>query len=123
MIVNLTSQQATQEQCDSEVLDVDADLMPQLRELLTFNTAPSAQEIHDRAEGIARIAALMQARWADHVDRHGYGDFDSILELGKPHQAWIAGPVYLVPALDAALRAMGFEPVYEFHHARWVTAK
>lgn len=123
MIVNLTSQQATQEQCDSEVLDVDADLMPQLRELLTFNTAPSAQEIHDRAERIARIAALMQARWADHVDRHGQGDFDSILELGKPHQALIAGPAYLVSALDAALRAMGIEPVYEFDHARCVTVR
>ena len=56
-ILNLTQHQATFEQIDSGVYDLDADGRKILSALLTFDELPSGPVLIDRAQEIAALAA------------------------------------------------------------------
>ena len=49
MIINLTQHPATQEQKDAGVRDIAPELQAKLRQLLTFDTLPTVQELRGRA--------------------------------------------------------------------------
>lgn len=102
MILNLTQHHATQEQLASGVIDMPGDVAPVVKNLLTFDALPTAQEIGDRAEQIAAIAAEIAAP----EDREGGGCF--ILS------AMIGGAPFFMSALERALLDVGIQPVYAF---------
>lgn len=90
-ILNLTQHNATAEQKAAGVYDLSADKISALRLALTFTAIPTQAEIMERAEIIANLA-------------HG--------EMGN--SAMIGGAPYLMPALETALKAKGFEVLYSF---------
>jgi len=95
MILNLTQHNATPDQIAQGVADLPD---PQnLRDALTFDALPSAEEISNRA---AYIAAMAQA-------------FDMERDQG-PISAMIGGAPFLMSSLEGALREVGIEPIYAF---------
>lgn len=90
-ILNLTQHNATAEQKEAGVYDMPADKIGALRLALTFTTIPTQEDILERANIIANLA-------------HG--------EMGD--SAMIGGAPYLMPALETALKAKGFEVLYSF---------
>lgn len=90
-MINLTQHKATPEQIAQGVVELDADDATILRQWLTFDEPPTDAEIQDRARFIADLAL-------------SYRD----------ESAMIGGAPYLMPALDAALRAEGIVPRYAF---------
>ncbi len=101
MIINLTQHQATAEQIAAGVIDLPPAEREALTALLTFDTLPTRQEIEDRAADIAELAAYNGICCDD-------GD-DSFVDA-----AMIGGAPYLMPALDATLRAADITPLYAF---------
>lgn len=91
-ILNLTQHLATDSQLRAGVRDllVDED-SSLLKSLLTFATAPTADEIRRRATAIAQLAV-----------EHGY------------QFAMIGGAGYLMPALEQALLDAGVTPLHAF---------
>lgn len=94
-IVNLTQHQATEAQVKEGVFNVDPSL--NLTSLLTFNSAPSEQEMVERAEKLADIAAE-----------------------AKAEAAMIGGAGYFMRPLEEALRARGIRPLYSFSERKSV---
>ena len=101
MIVNLTQHQATPEQIAAGVTDLPPAEREVLTALLTFDALPTRHEIADRAADIAELAAY-----------NGLSGDDA----DSPHasSAMIGGAPYLMPALDATLRAADITPLYAF---------
>lgn len=100
MILNLTQHVATPEQVAEGVVDLAGDARALLVELLTFDALPDAAEIADRAHDIAQLVAF-----------NGLGDDgDDPVFL----HAMIGGASYLMAPLEAALRAVGVQPLHSF---------
>lgn len=87
-IINLTQHNATQDQKDAGVFDLEN---AELRKLLTFNDLPTKAEIQERAESIAQLAQDANATFA-----------------------MIGGAGYLMPSLESALMAKGITPLHAF---------
>lgn len=94
MILNLTQHQATSDQIAAGVVDLTGENLACLKDALTFVTLPDAQEISERAEFIAAIAAVSLS--------------------GKGCIAMIGGALWLMAPLADALRARGIVPVFAF---------
>ena len=94
-IINLTQHQATEVQVREGVFNVDPSL--NLGALLTFTSAPSEQEMKERAEKLASIAVE-----------------------AKAEAAMIGGAGYFMRPLEEALRARGIRPLYSFSERRSV---
>ena len=90
-IINLTQHQATPEQVEAGVIDLQGDDLAQLKKLLNFVGMPTNGDIHDRAFDIARMA-----------DQSG------------AEAAMIGGAPYLMPHLQKALQARGIAVLYAF---------
>jgi len=93
MILNLTQHAATAEQIAAGVGDLNPHHgeIQQLKNLLTFDSLPSAETVYERAYA---IAALAQSYFVD--------------------VAMIGGAPYLMGALERALNKVGIKPVYAF---------
>ena len=91
-ILNLTQHQASKEQVEAGV--VEPDDKDAVKALLTFDSAPSAEEIEERARKLVQIAGY-------HAGTAGF------LVL-------IGGAPYLMAALERHLRASQYAPVYSF---------
>lgn len=91
IIINLTQHPATAEQIAAGVVDLNGEMLADLKALLTFDTLPTRQEIQNRAWEIGRIAS----------------------ECGY-RAAMIGGAPFLMPPLEGELRDRGYEPMYAF---------
>ncbi len=92
-IINLTQHAATGSQVNEGVFNVEQNL----GDLLTFNSAPSEEEMKERAEKLADIAAE-----------------------AKAEAAMIGGAGYFMRPLEEALKARGIRPLYSFSERRSV---
>ena len=90
-ILNLTQHNLTNEQINAGVVEPAAEVKGKIRELLTFNSLPSCNEIRKRAEELAEIAASS-----------GY------------NRVLIGGAPYLMAPLEAELIKRGILPLYAF---------
>lgn len=88
-IVNLTQHLATFTQGEAGVFDVLN--REEVRDLLTFTTMPSCEELIDRAEELAKIAEASGAK-----------------------KAMIGGAMFLMQPLERALVSRGIVPVFAF---------
>lgn len=95
MIINLTQHPATPEQVATGVVDLPGMERAELCAMMTFDALPTREEIEDRAEAIALLA-------------------NSVAPEEDGQAAMIGGALYLMSALEAALRAQRIEPVYAF---------
>jgi len=96
-IVNLTQHNSTTEQKKEGVFDVkDKDT---LRELLTFNELPSAEEVEGRADALVSFAK--------NETKGLEGDKDKIGVM-------VGGAPYLMPALTDKLQKAGFTVLFAF---------
>lgn len=98
MILNLTQHLGTPEQ---GVTDLTGEELVALKQALTFDAIPTAQEIAERAEYIAELACA-----------NGLGGDEGDDPI--PTRAMIGGAPYLMAPLERALRAVGIEPLYAF---------
>lgn len=92
-IINLTQHAATGSQVNEGVFNVEQNL----GDLLTFNSAPSEEEMKERAEKLADIAAE-----------------------AKAEAAMIGGAGYFMRPLEEALKARDIRPLYSFSERRSV---
>ena len=95
MVLNLTQHQATPDQVSAGVMDIDAEDLENLRDLLTF----------DLVEGLP-------PSW-----RYVLMVADEIADLAKaysPESAMIGGAPYLMGPLARALSYRGITPVFAF---------
>ncbi|MHC1589130.1 MAG: hypothetical protein ACXQS1_04875 [Methermicoccaceae archaeon] len=90
MIINLTQHSPTPEQVAQGVVDLEGEAREQLIKLLTFNELPTPDEVRERAEKIAALAARYS------------------------RVAMVGGAPYLMPPLERALRERGIKPLYAF---------
>jgi len=100
MILNLTQHPASAEQIAAGVVDLPPVERGALQRALTFDSLPTAEDLSERAEYIASLAAL-NGLGGDGDDPH-------------PMVAMIGGAPYLMAPLEAALLDTGIEPVYAF---------
>ena len=109
--MNLTQHQATLDQINDGVKDLPPEVKNQLASLLTFDDLPSREEIHQRAELIAEIAAIT----ATDLASEGLDD-DAANAAGDPVgvKAMIGGAPWLMPSLQDSLSIRGIESVYAF---------
>lgn len=89
-IVNLTQHEATIDQLNAGVIDVDSDDKELIREDLTFDDIPSSDEMTERAFVMAHMAKK-------------YSDV-----------AMIGGAPYFMPYLIRELENLGISAVYSF---------
>ena len=94
-IANLTQHSATDIQVEEGVFNLDQSL--NLGAILTFTTAPSEEEMQERAKKLANIAA----------------------EAGA-EAAMIGGAGYFMRPLEEALREKGIKPLYSFSERKSV---
>jgi hypothetical protein len=96
-ILNITQHPATAEQIEQGVRCPHWDSVgsKKIKDLLTFSSLPTREEISKRAEGLAEIADFFRA------------------SVGLD-AAMIGGAPYLMSALEHALRQRGIIPVYAF---------
>lgn len=90
-ILNLTQHNATPEQVEQGVFDMEANLAADVRGMLTFNSVPSTEELFRRANSIAQIAEEEGAKYA-----------------------MIGGAPYFMAPLEGALLSHGITPLYAF---------
>lgn len=92
-IVNLTQHNATNEQIDAGVFNVDYDHneLDYLRSLLTFDSIPTIEDMQQRADEIAKIALRTNAK-----------------------KAMIGGAPFFMGYLETALKSVGIQPLYAF---------
>ncbi len=102
MILNLTQHPATQEQLDAGVINLTGPDLLSVKELLTFSSIPTAEELNQRAHDIAAIAADC-ASPEDREDNKGFA-----------LKAMIGGAPFFMGALESALVDAGLQPVYAF---------
>ena len=101
MILNLTQHPATADQLAIGVVDLPAEQREALRELLTFDDLPDAEEILARAHDIAELACF-----------NGLGGDDG--DDPFPSQAMIGGALWLMAPLSEELRQRSINPVFAF---------
>ena len=101
MIVNLTQHPATPDQLAAGVVDLAGDELAILKDALTFGELPNEQEIRDRADFIAELAAM-----------NGLGGDEG--DSPMPDQAMIGGAMWLMAPLASALRVRSIEPLFAF---------
>lgn len=94
-IANLTQHEPTNKQVEEGVINVTHNL--NLAGLLTFSRVPSEQEMKERAEKLASIAAE-----------------------AKAEAAMIGGAPYFMRPLEEALKARGIRPLYSFSERKSV---
>lgn len=90
-IINLTQHDTSLKQRALGVFDLPLEGREQVRNLLTFSSAPTADFIRQRAEAIAKIAEKQNCQFA-----------------------MIGGAGYLMPALEKALLEVGITPLHAF---------
>ena len=92
-IVNLTQHNATNDQIDAGVFNVDYDHneLDYLRSLLTFDSIPAIEDMQQRADEIAKIALRTDAK-----------------------KAMIGGAPFFMGYLETALKSVGIQPLYAF---------
>lgn len=92
-IVNLTQHNATNDQIDAGVFNVDYDHneLDYLRSLLTFDSIPAIEDMQQRADEIAKIALRTNAK-----------------------KAMIGGAPFFMGYLETALKSVGIQPLYAF---------
>lgn len=92
-IVNLTQHNATNDQIDAGVFNVDYDHneLDYLRSLLTFDSIPAIKDMQQRADEIAKIALRTNAK-----------------------KAMIGGAPFFMGYLETALKSVGIQPLYAF---------
>lgn len=103
-IVNLTQYPATPDQKSAGVVDLQGDKLEALREALTFEEIPTAEEIYKRAEYVAELAV-----------QNGLGPDDG--DDPTPDAAMIGGvggASWLIEPLIEELRQRGIKPVFAF---------
>src|SRR5690606_10054774 len=94
-VLNLTQHRSTDEQREAGVFDLHPQHQEKLRDLLTFNSLPSAEDIVDAAEIAADLAAdVASAAGCRHV--------------------MIGGAPFLMSPLERALKERGLIPLYAF---------
>jgi len=93
-ILNLTQHAPTPEQVAAGVVEPEEG-KKKIQRLLTFEDLPTAEEIQERAEALARVAEVLTKE---------YGH-DSVMIGGAP---------YLMSALEKALKERGIKPLYAF---------
>ena len=103
MMLNLTQHMATPEQKQAGVVDLPAEARAMLFGCLTVNELPSKEEIFQRCESIAALAASL----ASPDDRDDGNP-------GFAFEAMIGGAPWMMSALEDALRQQGIEPRYSF---------
>ena len=90
-ILNLTQHQATQDQIENGVIDLDVSTKEWLTSMLNFDTLPTATDIENRANAIARNTRML-----------GY------------NKAMIGGALWLMSSLEKHLKMNNIQPVYAF---------
>lgn len=90
-ILNLTQHDATQEQVEQGVINLEPNLAADVRGMLTFQSIPTTEELFRRADSIAQIAEEEGARYA-----------------------MIGGAPYFMAPLEGALLSHGVTPLYAF---------
>ena len=92
-IVHLTQHNATNDQIDAGVFNVDYDHneLDYLRSLLTFDSIPAIEDMQQRADEIAKIALRTNAK-----------------------KAMIGGAPFFMGYLETALKSVGIQPLYAF---------
>lgn len=106
MILNLTQHAASADQIAAGVVDLAGLVLAALKQALTFDKCPSADDIRQRAEYVAELACIQLAC----MNGLGGDEDDSPM----PQQALIGGALWLMAPLAAALRARSIEPVFAF---------
>lgn len=94
-VLNLTQHRATAEQREAGVFDLHPQHQEKLRELLTFDDLPTAEEVAVDAEIAADLAADVAA-------------------VARCHHVMIGGAPFLMSSLERALKNRGLTPVYAF---------
>lgn len=91
VIVNFTQHDATPEQIKAGVVDI----IPASKrsEVLTFKSLPTAEDIRNRADTIAKMVS-------------------EVAESGAA--VMIGGAPFFMSSLEAALKSAGFTPIYAF---------
>lgn len=90
-ILNLTQHQATQDQIENGVIDLDVSAKEWLTSMLNFDTLPTAEDIEHRASAIARNTRML-----------GY------------NKAMIGGALWLMSSLEKHLKINNIQPLYAF---------
>lgn len=92
-IVNLTQHNATNDQIDAGVFNVDYDHneLDYLRSLLTFDSIPTIEDMQQRADEISKIALRTNVK-----------------------KAMIGGAPFFMGYLETALKSVGIQPLYAF---------
>lgn len=90
-ILNLTQHAATAEQVAQGVIDLTGNDLATMKALLTFDSLPSAETVHDRAYEVAKLAQVH--------------DVESVM---------IGGASFFMGALERALQKRGIKPLYAF---------
>lgn len=90
MIINLTQHAASEEQLQAGVMDLKGPEASLVKDLLTFNSLPTKQQIRLKAEELAEMLR------------------------GRTEHAMIGGAPYLMGPLEEALKKRGITPLYAF---------
>ncbi len=90
-IVNLTQHQATQDQLENGVVELDPTAKEWLTSMLTFDKLPMVEDIEYRASAIARNTRML-----------GYD------------KAMIGGALWLMSSLEKHLKINNVQPLYAF---------
>ena len=102
-ILNLTQHTATAEQLAAGVIDLPAEARAFLADLLTVSDIPTTDEIRQRCESIAALAASLAAPEDREDGTRGFALF-----------AMIGGAPFLMATLERALIEQGIKPLYAF---------
>lgn len=103
-VLNLTQHESTAEQKSDGVFDLHPEHREKIRELLTFDELPSAEDIVDAADTAADLAA-------------------DVAEVAGCHHVMIGGAPFLMSSLERALKNRGLTPVYAFSRRESVEEK
>jgi hypothetical protein len=107
-IVNLTQHPATQEQKDAGVRDVASENQSKLRQLLTFDTLPTVQDLRGRASQLFQLfeEETLNDNWETTQDQ-----WPSVMIGGAP---------YLMSHLEECFLPLGISVLYAFSQRRSV---
>lgn len=98
-ILNITQHSASKEQLEAGVIDCPAKVFKKIKELLTFNTLPTAKDLDERSVEIAMLVDEV-------VSFHdGYANVDAVM---------IGGAGFFICPLVNALKIYGFKTVQAF---------
>lgn len=90
-ILNLTQHQATADQLAAGVVDLTGQDLAELKSLLDFKKLPTAEDVFDRANAVAKMAEEQGAE-----------------------AVMIGGAPFFMGALERALTKRGIKPLYAF---------